>query len=81
MLAAQDAGATRWESWEFVSREFGIPLADVPGIEEAGMAGRWPPLTFATLEELIPPMLDRVERAAGRDGSAEGVGEPGVLPG
>ena len=64
LVTAQDAGATRWHSWELVSLEFSIPLADVAEIEVAGMAGRWWPLTYGTLGELIPPMLEWANRSA-----------------
>ena len=53
LIAAQDAGATPWDSWELVSREFGVPLAEVPGIEEAGTADRWWPPAYGTLNRYV----------------------------
>jgi hypothetical protein len=64
LIAAQDNGTPEWTSWELVARQFDIDLATVSSIQEAGIVGRWWPLTYCTLTETVTPILDWLEQKA-----------------
>lgn len=62
LIAAQDNGTPEWTSWELAAKRFDVGLATVSSIQEAGIKGRWWPLTYCTLAEIVTPILDWLEQ-------------------